>query len=138
MKFRFLLWMLGRLMAKASRKDPDFQKLLSGKDLRFRLFTLDGKVSRIFTVNNQRVSSKGGGGEAETAFSIGFRDAAYAVATMTGKNQQVAFMKGIQDKDIVIGGNAGLVMWFQGLVKKVVKKKKKKPGDKSDDKKKAA
>lgn len=33
MKFRFLLWMLGRLMAKASRTNPEFQQQLAGKDL---------------------------------------------------------------------------------------------------------
>ena len=33
MKFRFLLWMLGRLMAKASRENPAFQQQLKGKDL---------------------------------------------------------------------------------------------------------
>ncbi|HHY2542082.1 TPA: helicase, partial [Pseudomonas aeruginosa] len=42
MKFRLLLWMLGRLMAKASRDNPAFQKQLEGKDLVFQLHTLDG------------------------------------------------------------------------------------------------
>ncbi|MGT9846864.1 helicase, partial [Pseudomonas aeruginosa] len=39
MKFRLLLWMLGRLMAKASRDTPAFQKQLEGKDLVFQLHT---------------------------------------------------------------------------------------------------
>ena len=60
MKFRFLLWMLGRLMAKASRTNPDFQQQLAGKELVFQLHTLDGKVSRQFIIKNQRVSSRAG------------------------------------------------------------------------------
>ena len=37
MKFRFLLWMLGRLMAKASRTNAEFQQQLEGKALVFQL-----------------------------------------------------------------------------------------------------
>ena len=37
MKFRFLLWMLGFLMGKASRNNPAFQQQLVDKDLVFQL-----------------------------------------------------------------------------------------------------
>ena len=46
MKFRFLLWMLGRLMAKASRENPAFQQQLVDRDMVFQLHTLDGKMAR--------------------------------------------------------------------------------------------
>lgn len=123
MKFRFLLWMLGRLMAKASRENPAFQQQLEGRDLVFQLHTLDGKLARHFIVKNQRVTSKRGPTEAP-AFAIGFKDAAYGFATMTAKNKQLAFMQGIQDKAIQIQGNPALVMWFQGLTKYLMPKKK--------------
>ena len=123
MKFRFLLWMLGRLMAKASRKNPAFQQQLEGRDLVFQLHTLDGKLARHYIVKNQRVTSKRGPAEAP-AFAIGFKDAAYGFATMTAKNKQLAFMQGIQDKAIQIQGNPALVMWFQGLTKYLMPKKK--------------
>lgn len=123
MKFRFLLWMLGRLMAKASRENPAFQQQLEGRDLVFQLHTLDGKLARHYIVKNQRVTSKRGPAEAP-AFAIGFNDAAYGFATMTAKNKQLAFMQGIQDKAIQIQGNPALVMWFQGLTKYLMPKKK--------------
>jgi hypothetical protein len=123
MKFRFLLWMLGRLMAKASRENPAFQQQLEGRDLVFQLHTLDGKLARHYIVKNQRVTSKRGPAEAP-AFAIGFKDAAYGFATMTAKNKQLAFMQGIQDKAIQIQGNPALVMWFQGLTKYLMPKKK--------------
>ncbi|PAU61360.1 helicase [Pseudomonas sp. PIC25] len=123
MKFRFLLWMLGRLMAKASRENPDFQQQLAGKDLTFQLHTLDGKIARHFIVKNQRIQSKRGPAQ-EPAFALGFKDGAYGFATMTAKNKQLAFMQGIQNKDIQIQGNPALVMWFQGLTKYLVPKKK--------------
>ena len=125
MKFRFLLWMLGRLMAKASRQNPAFQEQLAGKDLVFQLHTLDGKLARHYIVKDQRVISKRGKAE-NPAFALGFKDAAYGFATMTSKNKQLAFMQGIQNKDIQIQGNPALVIWFQGLLKHVVPKKKKK------------
>ncbi|WP_397450625.1 SCP2 sterol-binding domain-containing protein [Pseudomonas sp. NA-150] len=123
MKFRFLLWMLGLLMAKASRNNPDFQKQLSGKELTFQLQTLDGKVARHFIVSGQRIASQSGV-VAEPAFAITFKDAAFGFATMQAKNKQLAFMQGIQDKDIQIKGNPGLVIWFQGLTKYLKPRKK--------------
>lgn len=123
MKFRLLLWMLGRLMAKASRDNPAFQKQLEGKDLVFQLHTLDGKVARHYLVRDLRVSSKRGT-HPQPAFSLGFEDGAYGFAAMTSKNPQLAFMQGIQNKDIQIQGNPALVIWFQGLVKYLKPKKK--------------
>lgn len=125
MKFRFLLWMLGRLMSKASRTNPDFQKKLGDKALTFQLHTLDGKVARHYVVKDQRVTHQAGPAS-EPAFAIGFKDSAYGFATMNAKNKQLAFMQGIQDKNIQIQGNPALVMWFQGLTK-YLKPRKRKP-----------
>ena len=125
MKFRFLLWAMGLLMARASRNNPAFQQQLKGKDLVFQMQTLDGKVARHFIVNNERISSKGGA-HPQPAFAIAFRDAAYGFATMQAGNKQLAFMQGIQEKHIQIKGNPALVIWFQGLTK-YLKPKKAKP-----------
>ncbi|MHA6491627.1 helicase [Pseudomonas borbori] len=123
MKFRFLLWMMGRLMAKASRENPAFQEQLVNRDMVFQLHTLDSKVARHFIVKDQRITSKRGTVDAP-AFAIGFKDGAYGFATMNAKNKQLAFMQGIQNKDIQIQGNPALVMWFQGLTKYLMPKKK--------------
>lgn len=61
----------------------------------------------------------------QPAFSIAFRNAAYGFAALTADNRQLAFMQGIQNKDIQIQGNPMLVMWFQGLMKHLMPKKKK-------------
>jgi len=124
MKFRFLLWMLGFLMGKASRSNPAFQQQLGDKELVFQLQTLDGKVARHFRVKDQRITSKAGV-HAEPAFAIAFQDAAYGFAAMQAKNKQLAFMQGIQDKSIQIKGNPALVIWFQGLTKYLKPKKAK-------------
>ena len=124
MKFRILLWFLGRMLSKASASNVELQKQLEDKELGFSLLTRDGKVARSFHVSKQRISSSGGTME-NPAFTLSFRDPAYAYQVMTAKNKQLAFMQGIQDKHIVVEGNPALVMWFQGLFKYVMPKKKK-------------
>jgi len=124
MKFRFLLWAMGLLMARASRNNPAFQQQLRDKELVFQMQTLDGKVTRHFLVSNERISSKGGQ-HPQPAFAIAFKDAAYGFATLQAGNKQLAFMQGIQDKSIQIKGNPALVIWFQGLMKYLKPKKNK-------------
>lgn len=124
MKFRLLLWAMGFLMARASRSNPAFQQQLAGKDLVFQLQTQDASVARHFTVRDQRISSRSGT-VTQPTFAIVFKDAVYGFATLQAKNKQLAFMQGIQNKDIRVDGNTGLVMWFQGLMKYLLPRKKK-------------
>lgn len=124
MKFRMLLWALGLMMKKASKKNPDFQKQLAGKDFAFQIQTQDGKIARHFIVKNDRVKSKSGVVK-DPAFSISFKDSETGLYIMTAKDKN-AFMKGIQEKDIKIDGDLSLVMWFQSIVKHVKPKSNKK------------
>lgn len=124
MKFRILLWLLGRMLKKSSQVNPELQKQLTDKDLSFSLRTFDGKVARSFNVRDERVSSQSGTVE-QPAFTLGFRDAGYAFSVLTAKDKQLAFMQGIQSKDIKIEGDTRLVMWFQGLFKYIKPRKKK-------------
>lgn len=114
MKFRLLLWLLGRLLAGASRRNPEFREQLQDRDLVFQLQTQDGRIARHFIVRGQHIRSAPGT-VSQPAFSIAFRDAAYGFATLTADNRQLAFMQGIQNRDIQISGNPALVLWFQGL-----------------------
>ncbi|WP_295476720.1 helicase [uncultured Pseudomonas sp.] len=123
MKFRFLLWALGLLMVRASRNNPEFQQQLADKALTFQLQTADGKIARHYIVHEQRVRSVAGMVEAP-AFAIAFKDAAYGFATLQATNKQLAFMQGIQNKDIQIKGNPALVIWFQGLTRYLKPRKK--------------
>ena len=75
-------------------------------------------------VSDERISSKGGA-HPQPAFAIAFKDAAYGFATLQAGNKQLAFMQGIQDKNIQIKGNPALVIWFQGLMKYLKPRKRK-------------
>nr|WP_254797381.1 helicase [Pseudomonas aromaticivorans] len=115
--------MLGRLLAGASRTNPEFREQLVDRDLVFQLQTQDGKIVRHFVVKDRRIRSAAGS-VTHPAFSIAFRDSAYAFATLTAANKQLAFMQGIQNRDIQIHGNPALVIWFQGLTKYLGPQKK--------------
>lgn len=124
-KFRALLWALGLMMRRSARKSSDFQKQLEGKDFVFQLQTNDEKIVRQYKIANQQIKSRGRSHHAP-AFVISFKDAATGLRIMTSKDKN-AFMKGIQEKDIIISGDLSLVMWFQSISKflKPAKKKKK-------------
>jgi hypothetical protein len=122
-KFRLLLWLLGRLLAGACRRNPEFREQLQGRDLVFQLQTQDGRIARHFTVRDQRIRSAAGT-VSQPDFSIAFRDAAYGFAALTASNRQLAFMQGIQNKDIQISGNPALVLWFQGLTQLIGPRRK--------------
>ena len=115
MRFRLLLWLLGMALARASRRNAAFREQLQGRTLVFLLQTRDGRIARHYRVENLGVRSTAGS-IAHPDFSIDFRDAAYGFATLTAPNKQLAFMQGVQNKDIRIHGNPALVLWFQGLV----------------------
>lgn len=125
-KFRALLWALGLMMRRAARKNSDFQEQLKSKDFVFQLQTVDEKIVRQYKISDQQIKSRGRSHHSP-AFVISFKDAATGLRILTSKDKN-AFMKGIQEKDIIISGDLSLVMWFQSISKylKPAKKKSKK------------
>ncbi len=111
-------------MKRAGNKNPAFRKKLEGQTLTFQISSQDGAV-RHYNVKDMRVTSHSGKAT-NPSFEIAFKDSATGFQTLTAKNAQLAFMKGIQDKDIIITGDFSKVMWFQGLMKYLMPKKKKK------------
>lgn len=121
-KFRVLLWALALLMKKAAKKTPDFRKQLEGKNFAFQLQTEDGSAVRQYVIADNRIRSKGRPHN-DPAFTIAFKNADTGLRILTSKDKN-AFMKGIQDKDIIISGDLSLVMWFQSVSKYLKPKKK--------------
>ncbi|NVK36538.1 MAG: helicase [Gammaproteobacteria bacterium] len=122
LKFKFLLWMLAKLLKKAAKNNPACAEYIEGKDVVFQIQTESGS-GRNFTVKDGKVSSSAGLTK-EPTFTLCFKDAATGLAILTAKDKN-AFMAGIQNKDLVISGNFAEVMWFQGLTKFLKPSKKK-------------
>ena len=84
MKFRFLLWMLGRLMAKASRTNAEFQQQLEGKELVFQLHTPRRQGCPSLPDQDKRVTSHAGVARGRPSPSVS-RTPLYGFATMNAR-----------------------------------------------------
>jgi hypothetical protein len=122
LKFKFLLWAFGQLLKKAAAKNPACAEYIDGKDIVFQIQTASGS-GRNFTIKDGKVKSSGGLTN-EPTFTLTFKDAQAGMSILTAKDKN-AFMAGIQNKDLVISGDFGEVMWFQGLTKFLKPSKKK-------------
>jgi len=114
-KFHLLLWLMGRMMKKAAKTKPEFSKQLEGQDFVFQIQTEDKKTVRHFVVKDGKIRSKGKAHPAP-AFTISFVTAHKGLKIMTAKDRN-AFMRGIQEKDILLSGDLTKLMWFQGITK---------------------
>ncbi|MGB1270617.1 MAG: helicase [Endozoicomonas sp.] len=113
MKFRLLLWVLGFMMKRASSKKPSFRKTLKNQDLTFQLSSQDGVV-RHYIVKDNSVKPVSGPAKQPT-FELSFSSAAKGFEILTARNAQEAFMRGVQEKDIVVSGDLSKMMWFQTM-----------------------
>ena len=77
----------------------------------FQLHTLDGRWRA--TTWSGTCASAASAVPIRNRHFPGVKDGAYGFAAMTSKNPQLAFMQGIQNKDIQIQGNPALVIWFR-------------------------
>ena len=122
LKFKFLLWALAQILKKSAKNNPACAEYIDGKDIVFQIQTASGS-GRNYTVKDGKVKSSGGLTK-EPTFTLSFKDAAAGMSILTAKDKN-AFMAGIQNKDLLISGDFGEVMWFQGLTKFLKPKKKK-------------
>ncbi|EAT13064.1 hypothetical protein [Bermanella marisrubri] len=120
-KFKILLWALGKILKKAAKDNPACQEYIAGKDLVFQIQTHSG-TGRHYVVKDGNVKTKRGLVD-EPTFALDFKDAAAGLSILTAKDKN-AFMAGIQNKDLVIKGDFSEVMWFQGLTKFLKPRKK--------------
>jgi len=119
MKLRFLLWMLAILLKRAAKRPGKFREALAGKDATIQFETANHRVSRFYRFFEQKTKSRGKN-LTQPDLNIQFVSAKagfnilWAMATGKDKN---AFMKAIQDKQVTVEGDLGLLMWFQSHLK---------------------
>ena len=113
LKFKFLLWMMTKLMQRAINTKPACAKYVAGKSLEFQIQTLD-KVGRYFRINDGKVNSFAGLGK-NPKFTMTFRNAAKGFKILSAKDGKDAFLAALHDEDLAISGDFVEVMWFQGF-----------------------
>jgi len=123
LKFKFLLWAIGHFLKKSAKTNPACAEYIDGKEIVFQIQTASGS-GRHYAIKDGKVKTSGGLTK-EPTFTLTFKDAQTGMSVLTAKDKN-AFMMAIQNKDLVISGDFGEVMWFQGLTKFLKPAKKKK------------
>lgn len=113
LKFKFLLWILTKLLQRAVQKNPACARYIHGKTLIFQIQTADG-MGRHFRIANGKVSSSAGLTESP-GFTMTFKNAERGYAVLSAKDGKDAFLAALRDGDLVIHGDFVEIMWFQGL-----------------------
>ena len=113
LKFKFLLWVMTRLMQRAIDTKPACAKYVAGKNLEFQIQTLD-KVGRHFRIKDGKVRSFAGLTKTPK-FTMTFRNAAKGFEILSAKDGKEAFLAALHDEDLVLSGDFVEVLWFQGF-----------------------
>ncbi len=128
MKFKIIVWILGFLLERASKNNPQVQQKLKGQNLTLEIGCKDG-FARHFVIEDQRIKSYPGKASQpvyqskvhEPDFAIIFENATTGFKTLTAKDKQLAMISGIHEKKIELKGNPLFLMWFQNLAKMLEK-----------------
>ncbi|HOP64663.1 MAG TPA: SCP2 sterol-binding domain-containing protein [Spirochaetota bacterium] len=112
MKFKLLLFILGKKLIKKTGKDAEFKKKVSEKNCVVQIKTADNSKGRYFTFNNGEITSTGGIAD-NPAVSLTWSDAATAFNAMkSGKT-----MEALQNGSLKLEGDGPTALWFAGIAK---------------------
>lgn len=120
MKLKILLWGLAYLLKRNFKKFEKFRALFEDQDLDFSIAVKDTKIARKFFIDKQGTKSTTDLTE-PAQIRVSFNDAKEAYAILTSK-QKDAFMKGIQDKKVIIEGiekDFNKMMFFQKVMGRI-------------------
>jgi hypothetical protein len=113
LKFKFLLWLMPKLLQRAINTKTASARYVAGKSLEFQIQTLD-KVGRYFRIKDGQVKSFAGLTQAPK-FTLTFRNADKGFKILSAKDGKEAFLTALRDEDLVISGDFVEVLWFQGF-----------------------
>ena len=113
LKFKFLLWVMTKLMQRAIATNAACATYVAGKRLEFQIQTVD-RIGRHFRIQDGQVKSFPGLAPAPQ-FTMTFRNAAKGFQILSAKDGKEAFLAALHDEDLTLSGDFFEVMWFQGF-----------------------
>ena len=113
LKFKFLLWMMPKLLQRAINTKPACARYVAGKRLEFQIQTRD-KIGRTFRIQDGQVKSFAGL-TPTPKFTLTFGTAERGFKILSAKDGKDAFLGALRDEDLDISGDFVEVLWFQGL-----------------------
>ncbi|VWB88073.1 helicase [Burkholderia lata] len=111
LKFKFLLWVLTKLLRKAIRESSECAKHVRGKSITFQIRTAAGS-GRYFIISDGKVNSFAGLAM-NPEFTMNFKDAVTGFAILSAKDGKEAFLNALHRDDLKISGDFVGVLWFQ-------------------------
>ncbi|WP_114416987.1 SCP2 sterol-binding domain-containing protein [Marinospirillum perlucidum] len=114
LRLRFLLWMLGRLLTRAHKKNPQVREKLRSQPLNFVIKTRDWK-GRSYQLQEDKARTQAGDLD-EADMKLIFESADQAWQTLTNKDRN-AFMRALQDGHVKVEGDPKRLFQLQGLMK---------------------
>ena len=128
-KFKFLLWAFAQLLQRKIRSNAECARYLGDRKLVFQIRTASG-AGRWYVIQNGTVRSFAGLAD-NAAFTFTFSNAAKGFEILSAKDAQLAFLRGVGSKDLVVSGDFREVMWFKGLTAYLQPPKVVTPGERS-------
>lgn len=120
-KFKMLLWLLEKLLARAIGNQPACAAYVRGKELTFQIRTVDG-IGRHYTIRNGGITSAFGI-SSHAKFVMTFSTASAGFRILSAKDSKGAFLAGLHDQELKLSGDFVEIMWFQGLTEFLQPKK---------------
>jgi len=117
MKLSILLYGLSILLKLASKKNMSIKKRCMDKNATLLIRTKDGNTARSFIFLNGKIFSKGGNTSCFDAALV-WKDAPKAFKTLTS-GYDGDFIKDLNNGDLVIEGDPGLVFWFSSTLREI-------------------
>ncbi|ALD01522.1 helicase [Acinetobacter sp. TTH0-4] len=122
MKFKFLLWMLTKLLQRAVKKDAKCAAFVKDKNVTFQIqiqiqiqIQMESGEGRYFEVKNGKINSHAAQTKSPS-FTFTFKTGSKGFAVLSAKDSVNTFLTALRTQDLVITGNFVDVMWFQSLV----------------------
>ncbi len=113
LKFKFLLWLMTRLMQRAIDTNAACARYVAGKRLEFQIQTVD-RIGRWFRIEDGKVRSFAGLTKTPQ-FTMTFRNAAKGFEILSAKDGKEAFLAALHQEDLTLSGDFVELMWFQGF-----------------------
>lgn len=112
-KFKLLLWLLEKLIGRAIRSKPACAAYVRGKTLTFQIRSADG-IGRHYTIRDGGITSASGISPL-AKFVMSFSSPGAGFRILSARDSKGAFLAGLHDQELHLGGDFVEIMWFQGL-----------------------
>lgn len=116
MKFKFLLYIIGRKVISRVRNDPDYKKKVTEKDCIVQIKTDDNLKGRFYKFHDGDVTSKSGISDSPSV-SLVWKDADTAYSSLSAHDAAKRVTDALSNGSLKLEGDGAIALWFFDVVK---------------------